>query len=165
MHSETTEGEPDPAGLFYATQFEPVTAEQVKLETQKDPLLVKVHELVMKGWSTSQDEEIKPYYQWKDELTVHCGVLMLGHRAVIPAKLHSRVLTEFHKGHLSIVKMKSPAQSYIWWPKVGKDIEHLAKSCPGCQLQQNEAGKVPPHPCEWPTTSWQRIHLDFAGPF
>ena len=26
----------------------------------------------------------------KDELTVHCGVLMLGHRAVIPAKLRNQ---------------------------------------------------------------------------
>ena len=65
LHSETTEEEPDPVGLFYTTQFEPlpVTAEQVKRETQRDPLLVKVHELVMKGWSTPQDEAIKPFYQ------------------------------------------------------------------------------------------------------
>ncbi|CAB4041966.1 PREDICTED: uncharacterized protein K02A2.6-like, partial [Paramuricea clavata] len=41
----------------------------------------------MKGWSTPQDEAIKPFYQRKDELTVHCGVVMLGHRAFIPAKL------------------------------------------------------------------------------
>ncbi|CAB4037208.1 Hypothetical predicted protein [Paramuricea clavata] len=68
LHSETTEEEPDPVGHFYATQFEPlpVTAEQVKRETQRDPLLVKVHELVMKGWSTPQDEAIKPFYQRKD---------------------------------------------------------------------------------------------------
>ena len=166
LHSETTE-ESDPVGLFYATQFEPlpVTAEQVKRETQRDPLLVKVHDLVMKGWAIPQDEQIKPFYQRKDELTVHCGVLMLGHRVVIPVKLRNKVLSELHEGHLGIVKMKSLARSYIWWPKIDKDIEHLAKSCPGCQLQQNEAGKVSLHPWEWPTAPWQRIHLDFAGPF
>ncbi|CAB3995660.1 Hypothetical predicted protein [Paramuricea clavata] len=66
MRMVCLEEEPDPVGLFYATQFErlPVTAEQVKRETQRDPLLVKVHELVMKGWSTPQDEA------------------MLGHRAL-----------------------------------------------------------------------------------
>ena len=166
LHSETTE-ESDPVGLFYSTQFEPlpVTAEQVKRETQRDPLLVKVHDLVMKGWAIPQDEQIKPFYQRKDELTVHCGVLMLGHRVVIPVKLRNKVLSELHEGHLGIVKMKSLARSYIWWPKIDKDIEHLAKSCPGCQLQQNEAGKVSLHPWEWPTAPWQRIHLDFAGPF
>ncbi|CAB4017152.1 PREDICTED: LOW QUALITY PROTEIN: uncharacterized protein K02A2.6-like [Paramuricea clavata] len=111
LHSETTEEGPDPVGLFYATQFEPlpVTAEQVKRETQRDPLLVKVHELVMKGCSTPQDEAIKPFYQRKDELTVHCGVLMLGHRAVIPAKLRNQVLTELHEGHLD---------AHSKWPEV-----------------------------------------------
>ena len=85
LHSKPPEEESDPADLFYATQFEPlpVTAEQVKRETQRDALLLKVHDLVMKGWSTQHDEEIKPFYQRKDELTVHCGVLMLGHRVVI----------------------------------------------------------------------------------
>ena len=167
LHSKTTEEESDPADLFYATQFEPlpVTAEQVKRETQRDPLLLKVHDLVMKGWSTQHDEELKPFYQRKDELTVHCGVLMLGHRVVIPIKLRNQVLTELHEGHLGIVKMKSLARSYIWWPKIDKDVEHLAKSCPGCQRQQNEAGKAPVHSWEWPTTPWQRIHVDFAGPF
>jgi hypothetical protein len=63
-------------------------------------------------------EEIKPFYQWKGELAVHCGVLMLGHRAVIPTKLRNQVLTELHEGHLGIVKMKSLARSYIWWPKI-----------------------------------------------
>jgi hypothetical protein len=90
---------------------------------------------------------------------------MLGHRAVIPAKSRNQVLAELHEGHLGIVKMKSLARSYVWWPTIDKDIEHLAKSCPGCQFQQNEACKVPLHPWEWPTTPWQRIHLDFAGPF
>ena len=39
LHSETTE-ESDPVGLFYATQFEPlpVTAEQVKRETQRESI-------------------------------------------------------------------------------------------------------------------------------
>ena len=90
---------------------------------------------------------------------------MLGHRVVIPVKLRNQVLTELHEGHLGIVEMKSLARSYIWWPKIDKDVEHLAKSCPGFQLQQNEAGKAPVHSWEWPATPWQRIHVDFAGPF
>lgn len=169
MMIDSTEEEEvvDPVGLFYATQFDPlpITAEQVKRETQRDHLLVKVHDLVMNGWSRQQDEDTKPFYHRRNELTVHCGVLMLGHRTVIPTKLRNQVLAELHQGHLGIVKTKSLARSYIWWPKIDKDIEQLAKSCPGCQLQQNEAGKAPLHHWEWPTTAWQRIHLDFAGPF
>ncbi|CAB4016992.1 Hypothetical predicted protein [Paramuricea clavata] len=89
-----------------------ITCKNTKLHRNAD-----AHDLVMKGWSTPQDEEIKPFYQRKDELTVHCGVLMLGYRAVTPAKLRNQVLTEFHEGD-----MKSLARSYIWRPKIDKDI-------------------------------------------
>ena len=50
LHRETTAEESDPVGLFYGAQLEhlPVTTQQVKRETQRDPLLVKVHDWVMK---------------------------------------------------------------------------------------------------------------------
>ena len=69
----------------------------------------------MKGWAIPQDEQIKPFYQRKDELTVHCGVLMLGHRVVIPVKLRNKVLSELHEGHFGIVKIYefSGAQLYL----------------------------------------------------
>ena len=30
---------------------------------------------------------------------------------------------------------------------------------------QAEPSTAPVHPWEWPSSSWQRIHIDFAGPF
>ena len=38
-------------------------------------------------------------------------------------------------------------------------------SCSGCQLTQTEPSTVPLHAWEWPSSSWRRIHIDFAGPF
>ena len=61
--------------------------------------------------------------------------------------------------------MKSIARSYFWWPKLDKDIEDLAKSCNDCQSVKQAPAKAPLHPWVWPTTPWQRIHVDFAGPF
>ena len=61
--------------------------------------------------------------------------------------------------------MKAIARSYIWWPGIDKEIEETAKSCSGCQLMQAEPSTAPVHPWEWPSSPWQRIHIDFAGPF
>ena len=66
---------------------------------------------------------------------------------------------------MGVVKMKALARSYIWWPGIDKEIELTAKSCSGCQLTQREPSTVPVHPWEWPSLPWQRIHIDFAGPF
>ena len=75
------------------------------------------------------------------------------------------ILAELHEAHLGIVKMKAIARSFVWWPKLDKAIEETAKDCRNCQQIQH----VPPltvlHPWIWPSKPWQRIHVDFAGPF
>ena len=39
------------------------------------------------------------------------------------------------------------------------------KQCNGCQKQQNEPEKAFLHPWEWPSSPWERVHVDFLGPF
>ena len=90
---------------------------------------------------------------------------MWGIRVVVPPKLHPQVLEELHQGDMGVVKMKAIARSYIWWPGINKEIELTVKSCSGCQLTQREPSTVPVHVWEWPSSPWQRIHIDFAGLF
>ena len=75
------------------------------------------------------------------------------------------MLEELHDGHLGVVKMKALARSYVWWPNISGQLEELAKGCDGCQLNQRMPTKAPLHPWEWATAPWQRLHIDFAGPF
>ena len=61
--------------------------------------------------------------------------------------------------------MKGLARSYFWWPGVDKQIKELAKNCDACQRIQGKPQTAPLHlwlPC---TRPWERIHIDFAGPF
>lgn len=142
----------------------PVTSEAVARETRRDPVLASVHESIAKGWSAGVDGD-KPYYERRNELTVHQGCILWGMRVVIPNKLQDRVLKELHDGHMGVVKMKALARSYVWWPNINAQLEELAKACSGCQQNQNMPTKAPLHPWAWATTPWQRIHIDYAGPF
>lgn len=90
---------------------------------------------------------------------------MWGTRVVVPPKLRSRVLDALHEGHLGVVKMKSLARSYVWWPGIDHQIEDLAKTCSGCQQTQRQPLIAPLHTWEWPTAPWERVHIDYAGPF
>ena len=143
--------------VFHATQFELllVTSEAVARETRQDPILARVYESIVQGWSVCINGD-KPYYERHNELTVHQGCILWGIRVVIPGKLQDRVLEELHDGHLGVVKMKALARSHVWWPNISGQLEELAKGCDGCQLNQ---------PWEWATAQWQRLHIDYAGPF
>ena len=61
--------------------------------------------------------------------------------------------------------MKAVARSYFWYPGLDKDIEDCARSCVSCQAVKNAPPAASLHPWLWPAQPWQRIHVDFAGPF
>ena len=89
----------------------------------------------------------------------------LGHTCHCSAFVATRILAELHLSHPGIVRMKELARSYVWWPKIDEDIERTVHACNGCQLYQKKPPNAPLHPWEWPARPWQRVHVDFAGPF
>ena len=160
--------EPNAEDIFHMSQIEylPMTHADIQRETKRDKTLSQVYEQVQNGWQFQQKGSLlAPFYSRRNELTIHQGCLLWGIRVVIPTKLQSKVLNLLHSTHPGIVRMKSLARSYVFWPGIDKDIEQLVKQCNGCQKQQNEPTKAFLHPWEWPTSPWERVHVDFLGPF
>ena len=61
--------------------------------------------------------------------------------------------------------MKALARNFVWWPRIDVDLEARVKQCNQCQLSRLSPPIVPMHLWDWPEHPWQRIHLDYAGPF
>lgn len=144
----------------------PLRSEQIKKVTRADPILSKVLEHTLAGWpEVNKNADLEPYFQKRNEITVEDGCLLWGIRVIIPKSFRPRVLEELHSGHPGVVRMKSLARLHVWWPKLDKDILSVVRDCAKCQLARNKPQTAPLHPWEWPKAPWQRIHIDFAGPF
>ncbi|EYC20763.1 hypothetical protein Y032_0021g408 [Ancylostoma ceylanicum] len=89
---------------------------------------------------------------------------MLNDRVVVPETLRTVVLKELHTGHPGIVRMKSLARSYVYWPNIDEDCGRTVQSCTECQLQSKTPAKVPLQMWKSAQEVWERIHVDFAGP-
>ncbi len=61
--------------------------------------------------------------------------------------------------------MKQLARRYIYWKGIDKDIEHISRSCEPCAEIKTNPSKVQIHPWDEPKENWDRIHIDYAGPF
>ena len=81
---------------------------------------------------------------------------------IIPAPLCSKVLSEIHINHPGIERMKNLACSYIWWPSLDENLEHVANSCKSYQVNRNMPSKALMHPWENAKSPWVRIHEGFA---
>ena len=140
----------DPVNGFNMIQFEPlpITADNDRRETQRDPVFSQVHEIETKGWLSSHVPVLDPFYACRNEITVHSGCWMWGIRVIVPSKRRPQVHEELHQGHIGVVKMKALARSYIWWPGIDKEIEETPKTCSGCQPMQAEPITAPVHPWE-----------------
>ena len=143
----------------------PVTTDQVKTATRQDRVLSQVYRYTWQGWPNKITEEFKPFTRRKHELTIEGNCILWGNRVVIPLKLRPALLEELHKDHPGASQMKAVARSYFWYPGLDQDIEHKAQSCTSCQAVKNAPPAAPLHPWLWPTKPWQRIHVDFTGPF
>ena len=55
--------------------------------------------------------------------------------------------------------MKALARSHIWWPHLD-EIEALCAECEACKT--TAAMPAPSHPWQYPSSQWERIHIDFG---
>ena len=140
----------------------PVKAAHICKLTGKDPILSRVRNLVIHGWAAREgtDKDLAPYYPRRAELSVIDGCLLWGSRVIIPPEAQKPILEELHDGHPGIVRMRSLARSYVWWPKMDSQIERTVQRCPSCQAHRKAPLEAPLHPWEWPDRPWARLHLD-----
>jgi len=131
----------------------------LKQWSSQDPILSKVHTLLLQGWQYSSNPDLKPYQVRHNELTVCDGCVMWGSRIFVPQAGRKSVMEQLHDGHPGSSRMKSLAENFVWWPQMDDDIEEIVKSC---NLTRHAAQSVPLHPWEWLDCPWVRLYIDYA---
>ena len=160
----STDEKVDVQVLFTETEHEVVNAATIVAETRKDPVLKKVLQHTIHGWPETSDVELLPYFTKCWELSVSEGILLWNECVIVPPSLRDVLLMDLHAEHSGAVRMKRLARRYIWWPKMEEAIESMVKECTACQSNARMPAKE--HGSwSWPLGPWQRLHLDFAGPF
>ena len=67
----------------------PVSAEQIREQTGKDPTLAPVVQFLKQGWPTTMDKisPLIPFLKRKEELSLFEGCILLGVRVVVPSRI------------------------------------------------------------------------------
>ncbi|XP_031328049.1 uncharacterized protein K02A2.6-like [Photinus pyralis] len=148
----------------------PLNAERVAELTGRDPVMSRIRDFIQNGWPHNledglEEEQVRPFKARRDELSTYKNCILWGTRVVIPPKIRERVLGILHGAHIGMVRMKSLARSYVWWPSMDQAIENAVRHCEECQQQQKLPARASIHPWEWSEVPWSRVHIDHAGPF
>jgi transposase InsO family protein len=99
-----------------------------------DPVATMLVRYITHGWPSSRDlpPEARPYYTFRDGLTVVEGVILYMNRLFIPEAERAGVLQDIHAGHLGEAKCVGRASAVLWWPKMSTDIREMVKTCTVC---------------------------------
>lgn len=141
-----------------------IMLKEITVASSEDKILKTVLRYMNKGWPRKiKCKSVRPYYLCKTDLQWVNGVLLRGHKVVIPLALRERMLDELHDTHLGIIKTKSNARSRMWWPGIDRDIERRIGACDACTALRRAPPREPPAP--WPRAPqpWHRIHIDYMS--
>jgi hypothetical protein len=148
-------------------ELEEINKTILKSETINDQILKQILKYIRKGWQNAENkDELKQFIRIKNNLNEVDGIIEMDDgRLVIPENLKLKILNILHRAHFGAVKMKARARQIVFWPGINEEIENFVKSCENCNMYSDEPIKVPLKSWEPAETAWQRVHIDFAGPF
>ena len=141
----------------------PITSGDIRKWTQRDPVLSRVQRYVLTGWPES-DQTTQRFHRVRQELSIHERCVMHGARMMVPAPGQATTIKLLHSSHNGVVKMKALARSYMWWPGIDQQIEHIAQHCEQCDENARQPTRAPLRPWLFPQRPWSRVHVDYAGP-
>jgi hypothetical protein len=150
--------------VFYTRQIEacPINREEIAKCTATDSELQQL----IQGLQKEAKSRPRKFHGINScEFGVEQGCVIRGERIVIPAKLQSRVLKELHKAHFGIAKMKAVARGHVWWSTLDADIKNMTLNCQKCLEHASDPRKAQVQPWKPTKGPWERLHIDFAGPF
>lgn len=125
---------------------------------------MKLKYYITNGWPENVlKDNTGLFYKFKNEMTLVRNLILLGTKVVIPESLIPK--KTLHQGHPGITRMTALAKNNVFWPGMTKDIERHVKNCNGCIIAQKANIKTNLSPWAPPKTPWERIHLDYAGPY
>ena len=141
-----------------------LTLDELQKECEADETINKVIKSIQTNrWGKA--EQLRPYRQIKNELTVKDCMILKGNKLIIPAALQKRVLDLAHESHQGIVKTKQLLREKVWWPNIDKDVFDLIKTCHACQVTFVPPREPPVVMTKLPDGPWKQLGMDISGPF
>ena len=140
--------------------------EQIRCATAEDATLQRLYQVVMNGWPElrrSVQEDVRPYWNMRDEMSTSDGLLFAGERIVIPESMRQEMLQILHEPHMGMEKTKSRARTAIFWPGMSRAIEDTVAKCSTCLHFARSNPKEPMIAHEIPDGPFVKVAMDIMS--
>ena len=137
----------------------------MKEKTKDDESLQQLLTTVQSGWPKNKADVppgARPYWNYRDEISHHDGLLFKGEKVVIPTSMRTDMLKIIHSSHLGMEKCKRRAKDVIYWPGMSTQIEDVVQNCEVCARYQRSNVKEPLLCHDPPHRPWEKVGADLC---
>ncbi|KAA0722308.1 Retrovirus-related Pol polyprotein from transposon opus [Triplophysa tibetana] len=137
--------------------------EELRRHTAEDEVLQTLSSVIQSGWPAKEHcvrSLVRTFFPYRDELTLDNGIVMKGHKSVIPRSLQKEYISIVHRGHPGVEATKRRARGIIFWPAMTADITAEILSCPVCNSTKPHQQKEPLKLYPVPDFPWSTVAMD-----
>lgn len=137
--------------------------EDIRQKSSQDVELQTLKETILDGWPThckDVAEIIRPYFTYRDELSVDGGLIFRGPCIVVPKCLRSYMIKQIHYAHTGIESTIRYGRDILFWPGMSADLKNYVSSCKLCNKYSIKNAKEPLKSHEFPTRPWSKVGMD-----
>ena len=116
----------------------------------------------MIGWpeKNTAPVEVKPYYNFRDELSVVDDILFKGTRVIIPKELILDMKDRIHSSHMGQETCLRKAREAVYWTGMNKDMAEYIAKWKICNALPRAQQKEEMNPHEVTPIPWSKVGTD-----
>ena len=136
---------------------------QLQKATEQDPVMQTLKSTILVGWPDTREQvpiSIREYWNFREDLTLHNGILFKSHRVIIPRALRPEVISRLHSSHLGIEACMRKARDRVYWPAMNSAIKEAVTKCQVCAEFQASNPQQPLQTHKIPDRPWSRLAAD-----
>ena len=145
------------------SQFTDSAYNRLQAASKEDSMLQKLTTQIETGWPTkfrSVHPDIRPFYAYKDELTVINDVVYKSEKVIVPQSLRMDYIRQIHSGHCGKESSKKRARDFLFWPSMARDIDRHTDQCSVCNSCKAHQPKESMNLHDVPIRPWSIIASD-----
>lgn len=151
--------------LFYEPNpnLSPESRARIAQETQKDTVLQRLYPTITEGWPADKSQlehTLRPYWTFRDELSVQNGTIYKGHQVLVPSTLQTEMLRKIHSAHQGAESCLRMAREVLFWLGMRQAIQDLCDSCSACAKYGKCLQREPMKSLPIPSLPWQIVSQD-----
>ena len=149
-----------------ALEHSPVSDRTTKLilqATEEDQEMQEMIRMIKNGWPGSKkqlSDQLRPYYNVKEELSTRDGLVLRGEQIVIPKSIRHILKERVHSAHIGLQGCLRRAREAIYWPGMTEELKELVTRCSVCLEYGRKQQRETLRSQDIPQRPWQYIACD-----